>query len=385
MNHQGTKVLETERLILRPFAISDAPAMYQNWASDPVVTRCLTWPTHTDESGTRALLSLWAPKYADKDFYNWAVELKELGEPIGSIGVVRADEATQAGEIGYCIGRRWWRRGIMSEALSAVIRYLFEDCGFARLEARHDAVTNPNSGRVMAHCGMVREGVLRRGGHANQGVFDCAIYGLLAEDYRRLSAKTQAACGATVHQGTKALTTERLILRPFTMDDASAMYRNWGGDLEVNRFMTWPLHRSEADSCAVLTSWIADYAKPDFYNWAIVLKSLGEPIGGISVVRQNAAAASAEVGYCIGNRWWRQGITSEALAAVIRFLFEEVGLNRVEARYDPRNLNSGRVMAHCGMTREGTMRQADVNNQGICDYTMYGMLAKEYFKLSYGR
>lgn len=57
----------------------------------------------------------------------------------------------------------------------------------------------------------------------------------------------------------------------------------------------------------------------------------------------------AHIGYCIGRKWWKQGITSEALKAVIDFLFDEVKTNRIEARHDPRNPNSGLVMKKCGM------------------------------------
>ena len=71
--------------------------------------------------------------------------------------------------------------------------------------------------------------------------------------------------------------------------------------------------------------------------------------------------------------------TQEALKEVLRFFFEEVGVNRVDSRHDPNNPHSGMVMAHCGMTREGTVRQGDRNNQGICDYTLYGILKSDYF------
>lgn len=54
-------------------------------------------------------------------------------------------------------------------------------------------------------------------------------------------------------------------------------------------------------------------------------------------------------------------------------------MNRVESRHDPHNPNSGRVMKKCGMKYEGTMRQADINNQGICDFSEYGILAEDYF------
>ncbi|MCE5342863.1 MAG: GNAT family N-acetyltransferase [Eubacteriales bacterium] len=181
------------------------------------------------------------------------------------------------------------------------------------------------------------------------------------------------------HLGTKQLETERLILRAFTLKDAPAMFANWADDPEVTKYLTWPTHESVEVSRAILGEWTARYTEPGFYNWAIVPKDVYEPIGSIGVVGFDEAVTSAHIGYCIGRQWWHQGITGEALAAVIRFLFEEVGVNRVDSRHDPHNPNSGRVMAHCGMTREGTMRQADRNNQGICDYTLYAILANEYF------
>ena len=81
MNHLGTKALETPRLILRPFTMDDAPAMYKNWASDPEVTKFLTWQPHRDESVALEILALWTDQYSDPTFYQWAIELKEIREP----------------------------------------------------------------------------------------------------------------------------------------------------------------------------------------------------------------------------------------------------------------------------------------------------------------
>lgn len=61
------------------------------------------------------------------------------------------------------------------------------------------------------------------------------------------------------------------------------------------------------------------------------------------------------------------------------YMFDEVGANRVESRHDPRNPNSGRVMRKCGMNYEGTLRQSDWNNQGICDASWYALLAHERY------
>ena len=87
----------------------------------------------------------------------------------------------------------------------------------------------------------------------------------------------------------------------------------------------------------------------------------------------------AHIGYCMGSKWWGQGIMPEALAAVIRFFFERVGVNRVESCHDVNNPNSGRVMVKCGMQYEGTLRQSGWNNQGVSDRAFYGILREEFF------
>ncbi len=180
------------------------------------------------------------------------------------------------------------------------------------------------------------------------------------------------------HKGTKYIETQRLILRPFVRDDAACAYRNWMSDDEVTRYLRWATHKDISVTEQVLEEWIAGYARPDFYQWAIVLKSLGEPIGTISVVTQDERTAMLHIGYCIGRKWWRQGYTSEAFAAVIPFLFYEVGANRIESQHDPNNPNSGSVMKKCGLIFEGTLRQADVSNQGIVDVDLYSLLREEY-------
>lgn len=177
------------------------------------------------------------------------------------------------------------------------------------------------------------------------------------------------------HKGTQTIETPRLILRRFTMEDAAAMYSNWASDGEVTKYLTWPAHESVEVTKSVLASWTQEYCKDDYYQWAIVPKALGEPVGSMSVVEFNDRVGKAHIGYCIGRKWWHQGITSEALAAVIDFLFDRVGFGRIEARHDPRNPNSGAVMRKCGMKYEGTMRRADWSQSGLCDVAWYAILA----------
>lgn len=180
------------------------------------------------------------------------------------------------------------------------------------------------------------------------------------------------------HCGTQRLETGRLILRRYINADAAAMYKNWASDQEVTRFLTWSTHPNQEVSARVIEDWVNQYSDDSYYHWAIVLKNNGEePIGDIAVVSLKENVSMAHVGYCIGRNWWHQGITSEALKAVMEFLFDVVAVNRIEARHDPRNPNSGGVMEKCGMKYEGTLHSSDWNNQGICDACYYALLKSE--------
>ena len=177
--------------------------------------------------------------------------------------------------------------------------------------------------------------------------------------------------------GTQKIETERLILRRIEEKDAPAVFNNYASDPQVTRFLTWPTHEDLYTSEVVVKSWVREYARDDFYQWAIVPKDLGKVIGTISVVRKDEKAETVEIGYCMGRKWWRQGIMPEALRAVIRFMIEKAGYNRVEARHDVANGASGAVMKKAGMKYVGTLRSAARNNQGLCDVAVYSILKQE--------
>ena len=178
------------------------------------------------------------------------------------------------------------------------------------------------------------------------------------------------------HKGTVTIETPRLILRQARREDAEPMFRNWANDSDVTKYLTWPPHGNVEVTKKVLENWVESYKKDDYYQWMIVLKETQQPIGSL-MVSTVGRAQTAHIGYCIGRAWWHQGIMPEGLKAVIEFLFDEVGYHRIESMHDPNNPNSGKVMKKCGMKYEGTLRQADRNNQGICDACYYGLLVNE--------
>ena len=175
MNHLGTRELATERLTLRRFEIEDAENMFYNWANDPEVTKYLTWPAHSSVEVTEGIVKDWVSQYDNNNYYQWAIELNDLEQPIGSISAVKVDDEIESVEIGYCIGKRFWNQGYTTEALKEIIRFFIVEVGAGRVAARHDT-NNPNSGKVMASAGMEYEGTLRRADKNNQGICDCAYF-----------------------------------------------------------------------------------------------------------------------------------------------------------------------------------------------------------------
>ncbi len=183
MKSIGTQAIETDRLVLRRFRENDAQAMFDNWASDDDVTKYVTWPSYRSSDECLSYIrDVIAPTYSDNDAYHWVIELKEIGEAVGSIGAVDVNKALDSVEIGYCLGRSWWHKGIMSEALAALIAFFFTQAEVNRIVASHD-VRNVNSGGVMLKCGMKHEGTLRQSGRNNQGICDMAVYSILRDEY----------------------------------------------------------------------------------------------------------------------------------------------------------------------------------------------------------
>lgn len=178
--------------------------------------------------------------------------------------------------------------------------------------------------------------------------------------------------------GTQKLETKRLILRKFIKNDTEYMFKNWASDGQVTKYLTWLPHRNINETKQYIEKTIIEYDNPNTYNWAIELKEISRVVGSISVVSQNTSLEIVHIGYCIGKKWWNRGITTEAFKELIRFFFENVKVNRIESRYDPKNINSGKVMIKSGLKYEGTLRQSDINNQGICDAAWYSILKREY-------
>lgn len=180
-NHQGTITLETNRLILRRFNSCDADTMFHTWSSDEEVAKYMRWDAHKSVQETKQVISNWLNNYERLDFYLWAITLKDTDNPIGSIGMFCVNTNDMCYEVAYSIGKDYWNKGYVSEALKSVLNFGLLQVGINRIEAYH-SINNPASGKVMQKCGMQYEGQARQKYKSRIGFEDCNTYAILKDD-----------------------------------------------------------------------------------------------------------------------------------------------------------------------------------------------------------
>ena len=173
------------------------------------------------------------------------------------------------------------------------------------------------------------------------------------------------------------LETERLILRKMVLNDAEAVFA-YASNSEVSRYTLWETHRSIEDSRAFLEFATQKYENGGEPDWGIVYRGNGCLVGACGLVNWEAEHARAEVGFVLSREYWGRGLMSEAVRAILRFGFERMNLNRIEARCIAENAASARVMEKAGMVYEGTLRQREYIKGAYRDIKLYAILKKGF-------
>lgn len=174
-------ILETKRLILRPWADSDAEALFR-WAKDPFVGPAAGWPPHTSVKNS---LEIIRTVLSEPDTY--AVVVKECGdEPIGSVGVFlsNAPGTNHESEIGYWLARPFWGNGYIPEAVRELQRFCFEDRGESRVWCAH-FIGNEKSHRVIEKCGFQYQFTSVADVRANSEINSSRFYAITREDWEK--------------------------------------------------------------------------------------------------------------------------------------------------------------------------------------------------------
>lgn len=183
LNHVGTRIIETERMILRRFEYSDNLSMRKNWISNEKIQSLYSEPVYTTEEKVKELLDKYIGSYREDDYYRWAIIDKKSKECIGQIAYFLVDSKNHFAEIEYCIGEDYQCKGLATEATKAVIAYGFDQMNLHKVQICTKTI-NPASKRVIEKCGLTYEGTLRDYFYTDGQYVGRLFFSILKNEYK---------------------------------------------------------------------------------------------------------------------------------------------------------------------------------------------------------
>lgn len=182
MNSIGTKTITTERLILRKFNFNDAEDMLDLWISKPEIQHMYSEPIYTTLDEVKNLLQKYIDNYDNSDYYRWAIIDNDSKRCIGQIAFYLVNLNNHFAEIEYCIASGYQNKGLMTEAVKALIKFGFEKIALHKIQISTKEINTPSK-RVIEKCGFIYEGTSRDYFYFNGRYIDRLYYSMLKNEY----------------------------------------------------------------------------------------------------------------------------------------------------------------------------------------------------------
>ena len=333
--------IETERLILRAWKESDVEDFYE-YAKVDGVGQMAGWSPHKDIEESEKILGFFI-----RDKKTFALELKENGKVIGSLGLEEreGEPDVPAGsigrEIGYAISKDYWGRGLVPEAVKAVIDYCFKELDFDWLTCGH-FVWNHQSRRVVEKCGFR---YVKDVAHETRfGTEEPTKLYILENEGKIIKNMTAHFDVTGIH-----IETKRLILRPW--QEADLMDFHEYAQLEE---VAGPAGWNRSENLDMSRAQLEHYMDAK-ETLALVLKENGKVIGSLSAQWRpwhqypiDRKLKGREFGFDLHSAYWGRGFMPEAVMAVTKFCFGTLDYDFVTCGHFLGNNQSGRCIEKCG-------------------------------------
>ncbi|PLT28476.1 GNAT family N-acetyltransferase [Peribacillus deserti] len=175
------------------------------------------------------------------------------------------------------------------------------------------------------------------------------------------------------------LETERFILRKIIPSDAPELFHYFSKD-EVTKYYDLDTLTSMNQAAELIIGLQESFEKNEGIRWGVALKETDKIIGSAGYHSWEKSHFKAELGFEVTPEYWRKGVMTEILPAVISYAFHQMGLNRIEARYHPGNIASKGTLRKQGFTIEGVSRESSFEKGRFCDAVVCSLLKKDLYK-----
>lgn len=174
------------------------------------------------------------------------------------------------------------------------------------------------------------------------------------------------------------LESENLILGKIEEKDLEALFEIYDNEKVFEYCGIIPKHNKETVR-KMIPHFERDFNKETIIKWGIFRKSNRELVGIMEIGSYNKKVNMVTIGYFLAEKYWNQGITTEAVRILVKHLFEEIHVNRIQAEVMPLNENSKKVLKKNGFTSEGVIRQATIwAGKGLVDLELFSLLKSDY-------
>jgi len=173
--------------------------------------------------------------------------------------------------------------------------------------------------------------------------------------------------------------TERLILREIMLEDAQTLFKYWS-DIEVTKYLNIDPFINMGQAVNMIRLLKSLFPRREGIRWVIVRKKDDLVIGTCGFNSWIKKSSRGEIGYELGREFWKKGYATEALAEIIKFGFERMNLNRIEAFTVPEALQSINVLQKFGFEKEGLLREYGHWNGHYWDENIYSLLKKDWIE-----
>ncbi len=172
-----------------------------------------------------------------------------------------------------------------------------------------------------------------------------------------------------------------IILREKQESDIPDFFRYYS-DPEVSKFILCDIPQTIEDATRELRYWRGVFYQNDGIYFAIADKKTNQMIGSIGLTSHNNYQSRIEISYDLAKEYWRRGITTRALWEVVRYAFEVLRVNRIEASVSCENIPSKNLLLKCGFVLEGILRQHRYHRGAYVDVYFFSMLKSDFEKIS---
>lgn len=168
-----------------------------------------------------------------------------------------------------------------------------------------------------------------------------------------------------------------MLLRPITDKDTAALFAHFSQE-EVTKYMDIDAFSNITEATQIISFFRESLERQEGMRWAITLQGKDELIGTCGFHRWSKVHFKAEIGYDLLPALWGKGIMTEAIGLILKYAYEELQLNRIEAFVDPANAASSRLLGRLGFRHEGMLRDAFFEKGKFVDAELYSLLRREY-------